>query len=131
MSFYGSPLKRSLGVNMIKNENYIELENELKMKSLYLAKSAHELKNVFLTISSFIENNGNSIKVDSPNAKRTTFIDDDLPNRSFLKALCDYGMSLIYEITQMSKNDGQFISIKSKSIEPYNLYDCLFLFAFT
>ena len=126
MSFYGSPVKRSLGVNFIKNENYIELENELKMKSLYLAKSAHELKNVFLTISSFIENNGNSFNAESPNAKRTSFIDDDLANKSFLKALCDYGMSLIYEITQMSKNDGQFISIKSNKIEPFNLYDSLY-----
>ena len=126
MSFYGSPVKRPHGINIIKNENYIELENELKMKSLYLAKSAHELKNVFLTISSFIENNGNSLNVDSPNAKKTSLIDDDLPNKNFLKALCDYGMSLIYEITQMSKNNGQFISIKSKTIEPYNLYDCLY-----
>ena len=126
MSFYGSPVKRPHGINIIKNENYIELENELKMKTLYLAKSAHELKNVFLTISSFIENNGNSLNVDSPNAKKTSLIDDDLPNKNFLKALCDYGMSLIYEITQMSKNNGQFISIKSKTIEPYNLYDCLY-----
>ena len=60
MSLYGSPIKKSFGQNNIKSENYMELENELKMKSLYLAKSAHELKNVFLTISSIIENNGNN-----------------------------------------------------------------------
>ena len=97
-------------MNFIKNENYIELENELKMKTLYLAKSAHELKNVFLTISSFIENNGNSFHSDSSNLKKETY-EDDLPNKHFLKALCDFGMNLIYEITEMSKNDGKLISL--------------------
>ena len=111
-------------MNFIKNENYMELENELKMKTLYLAKSAHELKNVFLTISSFIENNGNSFHSDSSNLKKETY-EDDLPNKHFLKALCDFGMNLIYEITEMSKNDGKLISLQSITDEYYNLYNCL------
>ncbi len=32
-------------------------EEGSRLKSLYLAKSVHELKNVFLTISCIIENN--------------------------------------------------------------------------
>ena len=35
-------------------------------------------------------------------------------------------MSLIYEITQMSKNDGNFITMKSNIVEYYNLYNCLY-----
>ena len=128
MSFYGSPVKRSLGVNFIKNENYIELENELKMKSLYLAKSAHELKNVFLTISSIIENNGNNFFSSSKTLKNEINENNiSLSNtNNFLKALCNFGMNLIYEITQMSKNDGNFITMKTNIIEYYNLYKCLY-----
>ena len=35
------------------NDMVIEMQNEFKIKSLYLAKSAHELKNIFLSICSF------------------------------------------------------------------------------
>ena len=48
----------------IKNENNISStdlsqrvpEEEVKMKSLYVSKSAHELKNIFITISSVLQN---------------------------------------------------------------------------
>ena len=128
MSLYGSPIKKSLGLNYIKSENYKELENELKMKSLYLAKSAHELKNVFLTISSIIENNGDCFFSNTQRLKNERNENNHtLSNKNnFLKALCDFGMSLIYEITQMSKNDGNFITMKSNIIEYYNLYKCLY-----
>ena len=36
------------------NKNIYELNEEVKLKSLYLAKSAHELKNIFISISSFV-----------------------------------------------------------------------------
>ena len=128
MSLYGSPIKKPYGINYIKSENYTELENELKMKSLYLAKSAHELKNVFLTISSIIENNGICFFVNTKNIKNESNDNNyNLSNtNNFLKALCNFGMSLIYEITQMSKNDGNFITMKSNIVEYYNLYNCLY-----
>ena len=128
MSLYGSPIKKPYGINYIKSENYTELENELKMKSLYLAKSAHELKNVFLTISSIIENNGICFFSNTKNIKNESNDNNyNLSNtNNFLKALCNFGMSLIYEITQMSKNDGNFITMKSNIIEYYNLYKCLY-----
>ena len=31
-------------------------EEEFKMKSMYLSKSAHELKNIFITISNVLQN---------------------------------------------------------------------------
>ena len=37
-------------------------ENDFKFKTLYLAKCAHEIKNIFISISSFIENNNIIIK---------------------------------------------------------------------
>ena len=128
MSLYGSPIKKPYGINYIKSENYTELENELKMKSLYLAKSAHELKNVFLTISSIIENNGICFFSNTKNIKNESNDNNyNLSNtNNFLKALCNFGMSLIYEITQMSKNDGNFITMKSNIVEYYNLYNCLY-----
>ena len=53
----GSDYKND-STEQIKNNNdlIIEIQNEFKIKSLYLAKSAHELKNVFLIICSYIEN---------------------------------------------------------------------------
>ena len=128
MSLYGSPIKKPYGINYIKSENYTELENELKMKSLYLAKSAHELKNVFLTISSIIENNGICFFSNTKNIKNESNDNNyNLSNtNNFLKSLCNFGMSLIYEITQMSKNDGNFITMKSNIVEYYNLYNCLY-----
>ena len=122
MSFYDSPPKKPIVNNYLKVESYTELENELKIKSLYLAKSAHELKNVFLTITSFIENNGNSFNLEKT---KTNDKNNNLPNIDFLKSLCDFGMSIVYEITQMGKNEGNFKSMKTNVIDSYNLYDCL------
>ena len=110
-----------------KIEDYNEIENEFKIKSLYLAKSAHELKNVFLTISSFIENKEETLLSDFKNKKEKEVEEE----YSFLKSLCDFGMSLIYEITQMSKNEGKFMSLKpynnneKREYEQFNLYNAL------
>ena len=110
-----------------KIEDYNEIENEFKIKSLYLAKSAHELKNVFLTISSFIENKEETLLSDFKNKKEKELEEE----YSFLKSLCDFGMSLIYEITQMSKNEGKFMSLKpynnneKREYEQFNLYNAL------
>ena len=129
-SFLGFEFRKSLSnKNTIKNQssNTIDVENEFKIKSLYLAKSAHELKNVFLTISSFIEN-----KDDIPIVNQKNIFNKDADRDSslnFLKSLCDFGMNLIYEITEISKNDGKFKSIKdfneNRLYEEFNLVDAL------
>ena len=65
---------------------------ELRIKSLYIAKSVHELKNVFLSINS------------SVNLPESSILSTIKRNSSFfLKTLCDYGMFLIKDITNVSK----------------------------
>ena len=129
-SFLGFEFRKSLSnKNTIKNQssNTIDVENEFKIKSLYLAKSAHELKNVFLTISSFIENR-DDIPIDNLKNIFNKEVDHD-SSLNFLKSLCDFGMNLIYEITEISKNNGKLKSIKdynqNKLYEEFNLIDAL------
>ena len=68
------------------------LIEELRIKSLYIAKSVHELKNVFLSINS------------SVNLPEASILSTIINNSSFfLKTLCEYGMFLIKDITNVSK----------------------------
>ena len=129
-SFLGFEFRKTISKkHSIKNQvnNTIDIENEFKIKSLYLAKSAHELKNVFLTISSFIQNK-DDISIGNKNDIINKNIDYD-SSFNFLKSLCDFGMNLIYEITEISKNDGKFKSIKdfneNRLYEEFNLVDAL------
>ena len=129
-SFLGFEFRKTISKkHSIKNQvnNTIDIENEFKIKSLYLAKSAHELKNVFLTISSFIQNK-DDISIGNKNNIINKNIDYD-SSFNFLKSLCDFGMNLIYEITEISKNDGKFKSIKdfneNRLYEEFNLVDAL------
>ena len=102
-------------------------EEGLRLKSLYLAKSVHELKNVFLTISCIIENNIESTE---------TNIKDHLnSNLKFLKTLCDFGMFLIQDITKVSKTTfyntyiansaNKIFSYKKETTESFSLLKCL------
>ena len=122
----GSDYKND-STEQIKNNNdlIIEIQNEFKIKSLYLAKSAHELKNVFLTICSYIENKDELILQNNEFNKKKENEDESTLN--FLKSLCDFGMNLIYEITQISKNEGKFKSMNKESLEndEFNLINSL------
>ncbi len=130
-SFLGFEFRKTISNNnTVKNpssNNTIDIENEFKIKSLYLAKTAHELKNVFLTISSFIENR-DDIPIDNFKNIFNKEVDHD-SSLNFLKSLCDFGMNLIFEITEISKNDGKFKTIKeynqNKLYEEFNLIDAL------
>ena len=130
-SFLGFEFRKTISNNNnVKNpssNNTIDIENEFKIKSLYLAKTAHELKNVFLTISSFIENR-DDIPIDNLKNIFNKEVDHD-SSLNFLKSLCDFGMNLIFEITEISKNDGKFKTIKeynqNKLYEEFNLIDAL------
>ena len=99
-------------------------EEGFRLKSLYLAKSVHELKNVFLTISCIIENNIETNIKDHLNS-----------NLKFLKTLCEFGMFLIQDITKVSKttfyntdianSTNKIFSYKKESTESFSLLKCL------
>jgi CheY-like chemotaxis protein len=106
--------------------NNIEINKEdLKLKSLYLSKSVHELKNVFITISCIINN---EIHLDETDKN-----DSFNSNTKFLKTLSDFGMFLIQDITKISKMNffkaeilnNKVIIYKDEKIEPFNLLKCL------
>ena len=98
----------------IKNQ-CVSCENEFKFKALYLAKCAHEIKNILISISSFIENNSIVIK-----QKNSSFNEEE--NINFLKSLCDFGMNLIFEINKFAKKESGF---KTEKNEDFNLINCL------
>ena len=71
----------------IENETIIE---KYKLKSLYLAKCAHELKNILLSIISFIENsnitlNENGIFINEFEKEKNIFTPEK--SKNFLKII--------------------------------------------
>ena len=120
-SYLNLDFRKKKSIKKILKNPDSEKENEFKLKSLYLAKTAHELKNVFLTISSFIENKGDTIL---STIKKEN---EDISSHNFLKSLCDFGMNLIFEITEISKNEGKFKTIKEekKQNEEFDLIKAL------
>ena len=72
------------------------LGEEYKMKILFLSKSAHELKNIFLTISSVIQN------------KQTSdIVKNDKEQSELLVSLCDFGLNLILDINTVRALDSK------------------------
>ena len=111
------------------NKNIYELNEEVKLKSLYLAKSAHELKNIFISISSFVENKiNNNFTIENSNEKTISENLNDNHSLKFLRSLCDFGMNLIQDITRISKKDNFNVNKLSQindKIEEFKLIDCL------
>ena len=108
-----------------------EYNEDVKLKGLYLAKSAHELKNIFISISSFIENKiNNNVTLENSNSNDNTISDNLNANHNlrFLSSLCDFGMNLIQDITTISKKDNFTVNkleINERTIEEFQLIDCL------
>jgi len=111
------------------NKNIYELNEEIKLKSLYLAKSAHELKNIFISISSFVENKiNNNFTIENSNEKTISENLNDNHSLKFLRSLCDFGMNLIQDITRISKKDNFNVNKLSQindKIDEFKLIDCL------
>ena len=75
---------------------YKMLGEEYRMKILFLSKSAHELKNIFLTISSVIQN------------KQTNdIVKNDKEQSELLVSLCDFGLNLILDINTVRALDSK------------------------
>ena len=112
------------------NKNIYELNEEVKLKSLYLAKSAHELKNIFISISSFVENkiNNNPSIENSNDNTISENLNDDNHNLKFLSSLCEFGMNIIQDITRISKKENFNVSKLDQNndkLEEFKLIDCL------
>ena len=135
--------------NESSNAYFKELEMKYYMKSFQIAKSVHELKNVFITISSFIDsmhftsrNPTSSPMFEDENKSKGTLVSQNSIFRTFtsflqknneintnsekmefLKSLCDFGINLIADITAICKgtNDNN----ENKKIQPFNLYNAI------
>ena len=132
------------------NNRIKELEMKYYMKNFQIAKSVHELKNVFITISSFIDsihfsrrNSITSHHEDETNKSKETLVSQnsifrtftsfiqknneiqtDSQKIEFLKSLCDFGINLIADITTTCKNKDND-NDDNKIIQPFNLYDAI------
>ena len=117
-----------------------ELINKYKKNILYLSKSVHELKNVFLTISSVVEDQtpkDDSISLSS-NIKNkyipTDYTQDVLnipieEKMTFLRSLCNYGKFLINDINLISKinplQNNSMYSLSKTEISEFNITDAI------
>jgi hypothetical protein len=95
-------------------ENIIQ---KYKIKSFYLAKCAHELKNILISIISFIENcnitlNENGTFINEFEKEKNMLTPEKCKN--FLKSLCDLGMNLIFDINRLSKEENKPTFSKEK-----------------
>ena len=91
-------------------------EEEFKMKSMYLSKSAHELKNIFITISNILQN----IKQIPSTTK------EEQEQFSLLDSLYKFELNLILDINTVHVLD--YSKTKSKDAqedEEYNLVELL------
>ena len=105
-------------------ENIIQ---KYKIKSFYLAKCAHELKNILISIISFIENcnitlNENGTFINEFEKEKNMLTPEKCKN--FLKSLCDLGMNLIFDINRLSKEENKPTFSKEKKKE-FNLIEAL------
>ena len=105
-------------------ENIIQ---KYKIKSFYLAKCAHELKNILISIISFIENcnitlNENGTFINELEKEKNMLTPEKCKN--FLKSLCDLGMNLIFDINELSKEENKPIFSVEKKKE-FNIIEAL------
>lgn len=82
-------------VNQTTNPRRYSLISDVTLQSHTLSKSSHELKNVFITISNILS----SFQI-SP-----SFTAIEQKNFSFLRSLCNFGLSLIQDIHTYDKLD--------------------------
>ena len=128
-----------------------EIEMKYYMKSFQISKSVHELKNVFITISSFIDSihfsprnpinssNGEDeinksketivsqssiLRTFTSFLQKTNEIKTNSEKIEFLKSLCDFGINLIADITATCKGTNNN-NDENKKIQPFNLYNAI------
>ena len=118
-----SNLNTEKNIPIIKKENIIQ---EYKIKSLYLAKCAHEIKNILISIISFIENS--QITINSNNNEDNEITSHLTPEKSknFLKSLCDFGMNFIFDINRLSKEEHlNKLNLSNEKTEEFDAIEAL------
>ena len=122
-----SNLNTEKNIPLIKKGNIIE---EYKIKSLYLAKCAHEIKNILISIISFIENSQITINSNNDfNDKEDNETNSNLTpekSKNFLKSLCDFGMNIIFDINRLSKEEHiNRLNFSNEKREEFNAIEAL------
>ena len=119
-------------LNTIQNvqmKDNISVKEEYQIKSLYLAKCAHEIKNILISIISFIENSNIIIEPldflydHKENGIKNTLSPEYCKN--FLKSLCDFGMQLILDVNRLSKEESNRFDINEEKIDKFNAIEAL------
>ena len=85
-------------------------EEEVKMKSQYLEKSAHELKNIFLTISFILQNP--KLFPKASKSEKEEF--------KQINSLCNFGLNLILDIDTSHKLDYTKVNISNDNKQKTN-----------
>ena len=122
-----SNLNTEKNIPLIKKGNIIE---EYKIKSLYLAKCAHEIKNILISIISFIEKSQITINSNNDfNDKEDNETNSNLTpekSKNFLKSLCDFGMNIIFDINRLSKEEHiNRLNFSNEKREEFNAIEAL------
>ncbi len=122
-----SNLNTEKNIPIIKKDNIIQ---EYKIKSLYLAKCAHEIKNILLSIISFIENS--QITINSNNDYNDNEYNETYnhltpeKSKNFLKSLCDFGMNFIFDINRLSKEEHlNKLNLSNEKTEEFDAIEAL------
>jgi CheY-like chemotaxis protein len=116
--------------NIKIEQDEISIKEEYKIKSLYLAKCAHEIKNILISIISFIENSKITIEpisnIFNNNYKNNEVKESLSPeySKNFLKSLCHFGMNLIYDVNRLSKQETKTINFEEEK-NRFNINEAL------
>ena len=115
--------------NIKKDEEENIIKEEYKIKSLYLAKCAHEIKNILISIISFIENS--KITIEPITNILNNYSDNEVKNslspeysKNFLKSLCHFGMNLIYDVNRLSKQETKTLNFEEEK-NKFNINEAL------
>ena len=115
--------------NIKIEQDEISIKEEYKIKSLYLAKCAHEIKNILISIISFIENS--KITIEPITNILNNYSDNEVKNslspeysKNFLKSLCHFGMNLIYDVNRLSKQETKTLNFEEEK-NKFNINEAL------
>lgn len=116
--------------NTIQNTEFQFKDNDIYDSPLYLSKYAHELKNIFLTISGIIDNLNSTINQEPIiNAKNIEMNNSHISIQQalkFLLSLSHFGINLIVNINMLGNLSCKCAKLtQSDRVIPFNISDTL------